>query len=627
MEHAQHSFIPLLIVVGIAFAVPIVLSRLRKIFIPIIIGEILAGIIVGKSGLDLVPQTVVLEILSTLGFIYLMFLSGLEINFSDLLEPAPGGSRSRWRRFCTSYLFLATAAYLLAVLLSVLVSFILVRLGLVKNPWMMALILSTTSLGVVIPVLKQEGFTGEPFGQLIIACSLVADFASIFLISVYVLFHNQGLSAEILLILILLAVFTIVYRIALRFQKHPVAGRFFEELSSATSQIKLRGSLALALLFIVIARTVGSENILGAFLAGVIVSMLARDQGSALREKLDAIGYGFFIPIFFVMVGVGFDLPALLDSGPALLLVPLLTGTAYMVKVLPALLFRLAYSWRESLAAGSLLSARLSLIIAASAIGLKLGVITDAVNSAIILTALATCILSPLFFKALAPEPRRPRDRILLVGCRHTTKLLAERLLQHGLDTSAVCSSDDVRRSEVDSGVPSLLLRNRIKEELKQAGIEDARVVVVLEERDEDSLLICRMARQLFGVRDIIAWVQEPQNKQLFARLGVRMVTPALSTSLLIESMIMNPAVSGFTGDSDGIEIRQVKLKSNRLVGFRIDDLLLPEGVSVMSIQRGGNTLMPDNHTLLRENDTLTLVGGAQALKKSMPIFQSARGR
>ena len=91
--------------------------------------------------------------------------------------------------------------------------------------------------------------------------------------------------------------------------------------------------------------------------------------------------------------------------------------------------------------------------------------------------------------------------------------------------------------------------------------------------------------------------------------------------------MIMNPAVSRLTGDIDGTEIRQIKLKSSRWVGFRINDLLLPEGVSVMSIQRSGNTLMPDNHTLLRENDTLTLVGSSHALKKSMRIFQSARAR
>jgi Trk K+ transport system NAD-binding subunit len=202
------------------------------------------------------------------------------------------------------------------------------------------------------------------------------------------------------------------------------------------------------------------------------------------------------------------------------------------------------------------------------------------------------------------------------------TGLLAERLLKHGLNTSAVCSSDDVRRSKVDSGVPSLHLRDRIKAELKQAGIENARVVVVLEERDEDSLLVCRMVRQLFGVRNIIAWVQEPHNKEHFQRLGARVVNPGLSTSLLIESMILNPAVFDLAGDIAEIEIRQIKLKSNRTVGFRVDDLQLPAGVSVMSIQRSGNTLVPDNDTLLRRNDTLTLVGSSQALKKSMRIFQ-----
>ncbi|MEJ2168389.1 MAG: monovalent cation:proton antiporter family protein [Desulfobacterales bacterium] len=624
MEHGQFSFLPLLIVVGIAFLVPILLSRLRGIFIPIIVGEILAGIVVGKSGLDLVTENAVLEILSTLGFIYLMFLSGLEINFSDLLQAGNGDSKPRWRRFVSSRLFLAVAAYLLAVLLSLLVSSILVRFGLVKSPLIMALILSTTSLGVVVPVLKQEGFTGDPFGQLIMACSLVADFASIFLISVYVLFYNQGLSAEILLILILLAAFTVVYRTAWLFRKHSPTSRFFEEISSATSQIKLRGSLALALFFIVLARTVGLENILGAFLAGVIVSMLARDEGSALREKLDAIGYGFFIPIFFVMVGVGFDLPALLGSGAALLLVPVLAVTAYLVKILPALLFRTAYTWRESISAGMLLSARLSLIIAASAIGLKLGVITDAVNSAIILIALITCTLSPLLFRALAPAPRKAGDRVLLVGCRHLTELLAERLLQHGLNLSAFCSHENARRPEVESGVASLQFRDRIKAELKQAGIEDARVVVVLEERDEDSLLVCRMARQIFGVRNIIAWVQEPHNREYFHRLGVRAVNPALSTSLLIESMILNPDAFALAGDLAEIEIRQIKLKSNRAAGLRVDDLKLPGGVAVMSIQRGGDTLVPDNDTLLRENDTLTIVGSSEGLKQSMRIFHPA---
>lgn len=621
MEHSEFSFIPLLIIVGIAFLVPIILSRLRVNFIPIIVGEILAGMIVGKSGLNLVAENVVLEILSTLGFIFLMFLSGLEINISKLLQKRSGPSTPRWQRFVSSHLFLAVASFLLAVVLSLLAATFLADLGMVKSPLIMALILSTTSLGVVAPVLKQEGFTGDHYGQLIMACSLVADFASIFLISVYVLFYNQGPSAEVLLVLILLAIFTIAYRSATLLRAHRPSSRFFEQISSATSQIKLRGALALAMFFIVLAQTVGSENILGAFLAGVIVSMLAHDEGSALREKLDAIGYGFFIPIFFVMVGVGFDLPALLNSESALILVPVLAVSAYVVKMLPAALFRLAYSWRESFAAGTLLSARLSLIIAASAIGLKLGVITDAVNSAVIIIALISCILSPLVFKVLAPEPRKRKSRILLVGCRHIAEVLSERLSNHGLSPLLVCAHDDVRRSNADSGVPSLENRDRVKAELKQAGIEEAKMVVVLEERDEDSLLVCRMVRQVFGVDNIIVWIQDPQNKESFRRLGARVVNPALSTTLFIESMILNPDTYTLAGDIDEIEIREIKLKSNRVIGSRISDLELPNGVTVMSIERGGDILVPDNNTRLRENDTLNLTGSSEYLRESMRIF------
>jgi Trk K+ transport system NAD-binding subunit len=409
--------------------------------------------------------------------------------------------------------------------------------------------------------------------------------------------------------------------VAKLFQKHLPASRFFEEISSATSQIKLRGSLALALFFIVLAQTVGSENILGAFLAGVIVSMLARDEGSALREKLDAIGYGFFIPIFFIMVGVDFNLPALLDSRSALLLVPVLVVIAYLVKILPALLFRVAYTWRESMAAGSLLSARLSLIIAASAIGLELGVITEAVNAAVILIALITCTLSPLLFKSLAPAPRTQKDRILLVGCRHMAEMLVERLQQHDLDASAFCSDDKFRRTEAGPGVPSLQNRDRVKEELIQAGIEDAKMVVVLEERDEDSLLVCRMARQLFGVKNLIVWVQDTQYKEDFRRLGARVVNPALSTTLFIESMILHPEAYALAGDIDEIEIRQIKLKSDGSIGSRVDELELPTGVTVLSIERGGDIVVPDNDTRLRENDTLNLAGNSEGLKESMRLF------
>lgn len=160
---------------------------------------------------------------------------------------------------------------------------------------------------------------------------------------------------------------------------HGVRGmqRLVEELAHSTSQIQVRATFALMVAFIALSRWLGTEIILGAFLAGTVISLLTGREGSTLHVKMEAIGYGFFIPVFFIVVGVRFDLPALLASSEALVLVPILLLGAYAVKSLPALVYRAYFSWRETLAAGMLLSARLSLIIAAASIALDLGAITE----------------------------------------------------------------------------------------------------------------------------------------------------------------------------------------------------------------------------------------------------------
>ncbi|MBN1991089.1 MAG: cation:proton antiporter [Anaerolineae bacterium] len=443
MEHSSVSFVPLLIVIGLAFLVPLTLSRFKKLGIPIVVGEIISGIIVGKSGFNLIQEGFVLRILSDLGFAYLMFLSGLEINFSAVLNNGPDNDGANgWQRLLSNPLPAGVILFILTLIASIGVGFLIWSQNLIQSPWIMALIISTTSLGVVVPVLKERGLTEGRYGQSILMAALVADFATILLISIFVLLRSQGFTVEILLVLVLFAAFVVVYRVAALFQEHLPAQRIIEELSSATSQIKLRGSFVLAFVFIALAESLGIEIILGAFLAGVIVSLLSNGDDDILQQKLDAIGYGFFIPIFFVMVGGQFDLPALLSSQSALLLVPLIIIAAYLVKFIPALLYRLEYSWRETIAAGVLLSARLSLIIAAAAIGLQLGIISEAVNAAIILVAVITCTVSPILFNLLMPQTERERRRMIVVGARTSAALLTNRLIERGVDTVLVSSGD-----------------------------------------------------------------------------------------------------------------------------------------------------------------------------------------
>ena len=167
----------------------------------------------------------------------------------------------------------------------------------------------------------------------------------------------------------------------------------------------MRGSLFLMLVFVAISAQLGTEVILGAFLAGVLLALFTRDEKSSdLRAKLEAMGFGFFIPIFFVMVGARFDLSALTGSSAGLILAPELIVGAFAIKILAALPFRGLVSWRETLAGGFLISSRLSLIIAAAEIGQRLGLFPEAVYAALIAVALVTAVVGPLGFNLLMPR-------------------------------------------------------------------------------------------------------------------------------------------------------------------------------------------------------------------------------
>jgi Kef-type K+ transport system membrane component KefB len=237
--------------------------------------------------------------------------------------------------------------------------------------------------------------------------ALLADFITMFLISIYATYLDNGsFSIEILLIFGLFIAFAFLYRTGLILGRITRIKKLLDDLSHSTAQIKLRASLVLLVAFIVLAELLNSEMILGAFIAGIIVSLVTTSQDRRVERELEAFGFSFFIPIFFVLVGVGFNLGELMKSTEAMLLVPILLLIAFAVKFIPTLIFRFAFSWRETLAAGSLLSARLSLIIAASLIALERGIVNDSTNSAIILVAVISVTISPLLFTAIIRKPK-----------------------------------------------------------------------------------------------------------------------------------------------------------------------------------------------------------------------------
>ena len=350
----ETSFTPLLVVIGLAFLVPLLTSRMRRVRIPTVVGEIVAGMVVGQSGLRLVGHDQVLEVLSLLGFAYLMFLSGLEVDF-DTLVPRKGAKRASFRERLGSPLMLGLLAFALTLLMGLTAGWGVSKMDSADDPWLMALILSTTSLGLVVPVLKERALTTSSYGQALLVAAVVADFATMLLVSVYIVLHTQGLTPEAFLVLILFLAFCVVYRVARTLQRRFPGMQLVKSIAQNTAQIDVRGAFAIGLGFIALAEYLGIEMILGAFLGGSLISLLSGKESADLHRRLDVFGYAFFIPIFFVMVGVRFDLAAVLGSPRTLLLVPLLLFLAYAIKFIASLLLRLTFSWRETLAGGALL--------------------------------------------------------------------------------------------------------------------------------------------------------------------------------------------------------------------------------------------------------------------------------
>lgn len=621
MEESR-SLAPVLLVVGLAFIVPLVLSRFRHLQVPVVVGEILAGMVIGKSGFDLVPEDPILSVLSALGFAFLMFLSGLEIDFS-MLAATNRDSRGPSGNPAIAGLLI----FGLTVASATLIALGVTTMGLVRSPWLLGLILSTTSLGIVLPVLRERGLSGGVYGQTILLAALIADFATMVLITVVVAIMSGGLTLEVLLVGLLLLAFLFASRFARVFSRWRPLRNALDELASATVQIKVRGALAVMFAFVVLSEVLGAEIILGAFLAGALIALVSSPEDSGdleAQHKLDAIGFGFLVPVFFIMVGVNFDLPALLSSATALILFPVLLAAAYAVKVLPSLVLSPQHGRRQALAAGVLLSSRLSLIIAASAIGMRLGLISEALNADIVLVAVVTSTISPALFNRMLPKQALAATRpIVVVGAGQTGMLVAQRLSTHN-EPIIVVDEDAARLERAKRmGYETHQVDPTRAEGLIEAGIENARSLAVTTGDDSLNLQVCRLARSTFGVSHIICYVQDATLIRQFQQLGVHVVNPGLASASVIDGLLRFPdAYQLLTSLEDDKDVVEIEVNNPECAGRRLRDMRLPGDVLVLALRRDGRLVVPHGQNQIDLGDHVTLLGSEDAVAEAAAILR-----
>lgn len=618
-----NPFIGLMLITVLALLVPILASRLRRVQIPIVVGEILAGMAIGHSGLNLVEPTATLDFLSEFGFAFLMFLSGLEVDF-NLLTPdlTQKNDTPFWRRPLpiSLLIFLGTLALAFGISMG------LEDAGMVESPLLMGLILSTTSLGVVVPVLKEKGILNGRYGQALLVSASISDFATLLLLTVVIAFNRRGLTLDLLLIPALLAIFGVLARISQQVSSDSWLIRLLNELSSATAQLRVRGAFALMVAWVVLAEALGVELILGAFLAGAIAGLLDDEADVAAQEKLDGIGYGFFIPVFFIMVGAEFDLSALLSSPQAMLLVPILLIASFAVKLIPGLLLRLNFDWRQTIAGGILLSSRLSLVIAASAIAVGIGAISEEVNAATVLLAVITCTLSPSIFNRLIAKPEEERrEGVIIVGTDQMVPLLARRLRAEGEEVEIVSTREAAQEGyfkdegEVVYGDPA------DESVLAQANAESAEGLVALCTDAGETRRVLRVARERFQIPILVARVGDVEGMKSLREEGVRVVQPAIATAIALQGALWYPTTFDLLVDQeDGVEVRDAIMNNADLRGSRIRGLRLPGNALVLSIRRDGSVLVPDGETRLKIGDRVGVIGSHEAVEDTIEFF---RGR
>src|SRR6266545_2396311 len=378
------SFTSLAVVAAVALVAPLTLG-LTGLRLPAIVLEILLGIAVGPQGLDWAHVDRPVEVMSLIGLAFLLLLAGLEVEYD---------------RFRGRLLRLTALGYGVSFGLALLVGLALRASDLVKSPLLLAIILSATGLGVILPILKDAGATATPFGQVVVAGASIAEVGPIVLLSLFFSGESGGIGSKLVLLVGFAVFVAAVGATILGLQRSMRVSDALLRLQDTTAEIRVRGAFLLLALFVVLASQFGLEAILGAFLAGATLKLVDRDEAMThafFHRKLEAAGFGVFIPFFFVSPGINLDVGALFGSASALAHVPIFLAALLLVRGVPAVLYRPLAERGSQLVAGGLLQATsLSIPIVAGQIGVDLGLIRPTNYVALVAAGLISVIVFPL---------------------------------------------------------------------------------------------------------------------------------------------------------------------------------------------------------------------------------------
>lgn len=600
------GFFSLVIVVVAAFLTPIIVNRLNVTFLPVVVAEILMGIIIGNSFLGLVHKDEMLNILSTLGFIFLMFLSGLEIDFSAFKKDTRKRQGiNKNEKNLPSHLQLALTVFSLIMVLSIILAFAFKWLGFVDDVLLMVIIISTISLGVVVPTLKEMNIMRTTIGQFILLVAVLADLFTMVLLTIYGGINGEG-GGSIWLSAILIVFTAIFYLLGSVFKRL----NFMQRLMGGTTQIGIRAIFALIILLVALAEGVGAEYILGAFLAGVVVSLLKPDE--VIIHTLDSFGYGFFIPIFFIMVGVDLDIPSLIKEPSLLIIIPILILSFIVSKLIPVLFIRRWFDTKTTIASAFLLTSTLSLVIAAAKIAEELKAITSEMSGILILSAIITCVFVPVVFKKLFPIPDEVNRKIdiALIGKNQLTIPIVQNLTSQLYNITLFYRKDLSDKRNLPDNVTVIEISEYEESLLERLGLFNQDIVVCSANDDGLNKKIAKLAKS-HGVNRVICRLENSGDDEELKTDGIEVFSNFISNKIFLKGLIETPNMLNILSNVE------TSLYEIEMLNYKYENILLrhfPFGGDIIFVRivRNNESIVPHGDTQLRYKDRLIVTGSKE---------------
>ncbi|MGQ4569937.1 cation:proton antiporter domain-containing protein [Staphylococcus aureus] len=612
------EFLSLVIVVLAAFLTPIIVNRLNINFLPVVVAEILMGIVIGNSFLNIVERDSILNILSTLGFIFLMFLSGLEIDFKAFKKDkrARQGQNDD-ESSIPGHLNLALTVFAFIMIISILLAYVFKWLGLVDDVLLMVIIISTISLGVVVPTLKEMNIMRTTIGQFILLVAVLADLVTMILLTIYGAINGQG-GSTICLIGILVVFTAISYILGVQFKRMS----FLQKLMDGTTQIGIRAVFALIILLVALAEGVGAENILGAFLAGVVVSLLNPDE--EMVEKLDSFGYGFFIPIFFIMVGVDLNIPSLIKEPKLLIIIPILIVAFIISKLIPVMFIRRWFDMKTTIASAFLLTSTLSLVIAAAKISERLNAISAETSGILILSAVITCVFVPIIFKKLFPVPDEFNRKIdvSLIGKNQLTIPIAQNLTSQLYDVTLYYRKDLSDRRQLSDDITMIEIADYEQDVLERLGLFDRDIVVCATNDDDINRKVAKLAKA-HQVERVICRLESTTDDTELVDSGIEIFSSYLSNKILLKGLIETPNMLNLLSNVE-TSLYEIQMLNYKYENIQLRNFPFGGDIIFVRIIRNNESIVPHGDTQLRYGDRLIVTGAKEyvdELKQELEFY------